>query len=116
VTDTTKNQGGGEAGSTITRFYLSTNTTFDAADTAVGERAVPGLSAGQTNAGSTAVTIPAATAAGTYYIIARPTRAMPLRKRRRPTTRARTPSRSAPTWQSPRCPFPQPPVPVGPSR
>jgi len=71
VTDTAKNQGGGEADSTTTRFYLSANSTFDAADTVLGERAVPALSAGQTSSGSTAVTIPAATAAGAYYILAK---------------------------------------------
>ena len=71
VTDTTKNQGGGEAGSTITRYYLSTNTTYDAADTVLAERAVAALSAGQVSSGSTAVTIPAATAAGMYYVIAK---------------------------------------------
>jgi len=71
VTDTSKNQGLGVADSCITRFYLSTNATFDAADTAVGERARSGIERRADSSGSTAVAIPAATAAGTYYIIAR---------------------------------------------
>ncbi|MBI4479949.1 MAG: S8 family serine peptidase [Acidobacteria bacterium] len=71
VTDTTKNQGAGSANPCITRFYLSTNTTFDASDVALGERAVPTLLSGQTNSDSTSVTIPAGTIAGTYYIIAK---------------------------------------------
>src|SRR5499427_11077606 len=70
VTDTTKNQGGGAADPTTTRFYLSTNTLLDASDVPLGSRAVPALAAGATNSGSTAVTIPTATASGTYYILA----------------------------------------------
>src|SRR5215472_13930160 len=70
VTDTTKNQGGGAAGPTTTRFYLSTNTVLDASDVPLGSRAVPALAAGATSSGSTVVTIPTGTATGTYYILA----------------------------------------------
>ncbi len=71
VNDTTKNSGGGSSGSSTTRFYLSTNTTYDAGDTSVGSRAVPSLAAGASNAGSTSVNIPSGIATGAYYIIAR---------------------------------------------
>ncbi|MBI1955394.1 MAG: hypothetical protein HYS38_03275, partial [Acidobacteria bacterium] len=71
VTDTTKNQGVGTADPSTTRFYLSTNSTLDASDVALADRTVPTLTSGQTNSGSTSVTIPAGTTAGTYYIIAK---------------------------------------------
>ena len=71
VTDTTKNSGGGTAGTSTTKLYLSTNTTYDAGDTYLGERAVLSLSAGATSSGSTSVTIPSGITTGTYYIIAR---------------------------------------------
>jgi trimeric autotransporter adhesin len=58
------------AGPSTTRFYLSTNPTFDAADVLLGSRAVPALATGTSNAGGTVVTIPAATTTGTYYILA----------------------------------------------
>ncbi len=70
VTDTTRNQGGGDAAASITKLYLSTNTTYDAGDTNLGERGVPALTAGATNTGSTNVTIPAVLSVGPYYIIA----------------------------------------------
>jgi subtilase family serine protease len=71
IADTTGNQGGGAAGASTTRFYLSTNTTFDAGDVSLGARAVPALSAGASSSGSTSVTILAGTAGGTYYLLAR---------------------------------------------
>jgi subtilase family serine protease len=71
VTDTTKNQGSGSAIATTTRFYLSTNTTFDAADVLLASRAVPVLLSGVSSPGSTSVIIPAGIAPSTYYILAR---------------------------------------------
>ncbi|HEY7679451.1 MAG TPA: CARDB domain-containing protein, partial [Terriglobia bacterium] len=71
VTDTTKNQGGGTAGSSATLFYLSTNTLFDAADVMLGSRTVPGLAAGQTSSAPAAIAIPPGTAVGAYYIVAK---------------------------------------------
>ena len=68
--DTVRNAGGGAAGATTTRFYLSTNFTFDAADVPLGNRTVPALDPGATNAAATSLTIPAETAAALYYIIA----------------------------------------------
>ena len=70
VTDSTVNQGGGLVAPTTTRFYLSTNTVIDGADTPIGSRSVAALDAGVTNSGSTTVTIPASTPAGTYYLVA----------------------------------------------
>jgi len=70
VTDTTKNNGGGDAGASTTKLYLSTNTTWDAGDTYLGSRTVPLLTAGASSAGSTSVTIPSGIATGKYYIIA----------------------------------------------
>lgn len=71
VTDTTRNQGAGAAPATVTRFYLSTNTAWDAADLALGERTVGPLAGGASAAASTALVMPAATAPGTYYVLAR---------------------------------------------
>jgi subtilase family serine protease len=70
VTDTTKNQGGGDAAASVTRFYLSTNYSLDASDTALQSHAVPVLAAGATHSASTSVTVPADTPAGLYYLIA----------------------------------------------
>ena len=70
VSDTTKNNGGGDAGASTTKLYLSTNTTWDAGDTYLGSRAVPLLTAGASSSGSTSVTIPSGIATGKYYIIA----------------------------------------------
>jgi len=71
VSDTTRNQGAGGAGASTTRFHLSTNALLDAGDVALGERAVPALGAGTSSAATTSVTIPAGTAAGSYFLIIR---------------------------------------------
>jgi subtilase family serine protease len=71
ATDTTKNAGGGTAPETTTMFYLSTNISYDAADIPLGGRAVPSLTAGTANSGPASLAIPAGTAAGTYYVLAR---------------------------------------------
>jgi subtilase family serine protease len=70
VSDTTKNQGGGAAAASATRFFLSVNILFDASDTPLEARAVGGLSAGASSAGSATVTIPLNTVAGSYYLFA----------------------------------------------
>jgi len=70
VTDTTRNAGGGEAPASTTRFYLSVNSGLDATDVAIGARTVPALAAGATSTGSTPVTVPSGTTAGTYYVLA----------------------------------------------
>ena len=70
VGDTTKNKGAGDAGASTTSFFLSANSTYEATDAALGSRGVPALGPGASQAAQTTVTIPAGTAAGTYYLIA----------------------------------------------
>jgi subtilase family serine protease len=71
VSDTVRNQGGGAAGASSTRFYLSQNTLLDSGDVQLGSgRAVPAVGAGVTNTGTTAVVIPATTGVGIFYLIA----------------------------------------------
>jgi len=70
VTDTTTNQGGSPVGPTTTKIYWSSNVTYDAGDTFLGARGVPGLAGGGSNSGSTNVTIPPGAATGTLYILA----------------------------------------------
>jgi subtilase family serine protease len=70
VSTTTKNQGGGPAGASATKFYLSANTTLDATDILLESRAIGALSAGATNTGTTALRIPPATVAGHHYLLA----------------------------------------------
>ena len=65
------NQGGDASPETTTRFFLSTNVSFDATDVELtGSRAVPALAPGASSTGSTLVTIPASTAPAYYYVIA----------------------------------------------
>lgn len=72
VTDIVVNQGAGVAGASATRFYLSANPTFDAFDVLLsGGRAVGPIAGGATSSGTSVITIPAGTAAGTYYLFAR---------------------------------------------
>ena len=71
VNDTTRNQGSGAGSPSTTSFYLSPNSTLDASDTPLGTRDVPALGPGATNAGTTTVTIPLTTSAGTFYVIAK---------------------------------------------
>jgi hypothetical protein len=56
---------------TVTRFYWSTNATYDGSDVQLGQRTVGPLAAGGTSGPvSTSVTIPSTAVSGTYYIIA----------------------------------------------
>jgi subtilase family serine protease len=72
VNDTTTNQGTSGAAPTVTRFYLSTNSLFDANDLLLEDhRPIPALGPGASSSGPTSLTIPANTSAGTYYVIAR---------------------------------------------
>jgi subtilase family serine protease/subtilisin family serine protease len=71
ITDTTRNQGAGAAGPFKTAFYLSTNSTYSADDTRLGERDIAGLNEGLTNVATTTVTVPADTEPGMYYLLAR---------------------------------------------
>jgi subtilase family serine protease len=71
VSDTTKNQGGGPAGESVTSFYLSVNTLLDTSDVLLGARPVGALAAGTAESSATSLTIPAGTSAGTYYVLAK---------------------------------------------
>jgi subtilisin family serine protease/subtilase family serine protease len=72
ITDTTANQGGGAVPGSITRFYLSTNATLDAADQPFpGGRTVPDLDPGEISTGTTTTTVPEGLTVGTYYVIAK---------------------------------------------
>jgi subtilase family serine protease len=71
VTVTTKNQGGDTAPVSLTRFYLSANSSFDAGDQLLGAWEVPSLGLGASEVSTILLPIPAGTAAGTYYIIAK---------------------------------------------
>ena len=70
VSDTTVNSGGGPAPASKTRFFLSVNILLDAGDTPLQARSVGALAVGASSSGSTSVTIPAGTAAGSYYLFA----------------------------------------------
>ena len=71
LSETTKNQGGNSAGPSATRYYLSTNSTLDAADIEVGTRAIPMLVADGVSVTTTAtIGLPATIAPGTYYVLA----------------------------------------------
>ena len=71
VTDTTRNQGDAPANPSSTGFYLSVNSLLDAADVLLGARPIPLLGPTATSSGSTTLQIPATTATGTYFLIAK---------------------------------------------
>src|SRR3990172_384306 len=71
VTDTTKNNGAGDAGASTTSFYLSTDTTINTTAVLLTGRSVGILAAGATSQVTTTVTIPATTLSGQYYLIVR---------------------------------------------
>lgn len=71
VADTIRNTGAGTAGPSTTKFYLSTDEAYDAGDLHLGSRDVPSLAGGASDSGSTAVTIPSSTGAGTYHVLIR---------------------------------------------
>jgi trimeric autotransporter adhesin len=71
ATDTTKNLGGEMAPASVTSYYLSSNSSLDAADVFLVSRDVPSVGAGLTQSGSVMVPIPTSTAPGNYYIIAK---------------------------------------------
>jgi subtilase family serine protease len=71
VTDTARNLGPAPSGPSKTRYYLSLDAVKSAGDTLLtGSRAVPGLAAGGSHSGTVTVTIPAATALDTYFLLA----------------------------------------------
>ena len=71
VTDLTTNQGAEAADATQTRFYLSSNYQWDSGDTPLQSRNVPALAGEGSSSATTSLTIPAGTATGQYYLLAR---------------------------------------------
>ena len=71
VSDTTRNQGTGPAGVSTTSFYLSANATLEASDPFVGSRAVPGLTPGTSDTGTSVLTVPTNMGAGLFWLIAK---------------------------------------------
>ncbi|MDO7850523.1 CARDB domain-containing protein [Hymenobacter convexus] len=63
------NQGNATASPANMSFYLSTNTTFDASDVLVGSQNNASLTAGNYVSIYSTITVPAATASGTYYLL-----------------------------------------------
>ena len=59
VSDTTTNQGSGQADASTTRFYLSDNFGLDAQDVDLGSRPVPVLGPGASDSTTSTLTIPA---------------------------------------------------------
>jgi hypothetical protein len=71
VTDTAKNQGPADAGSSTTRYYLSADKIKSSGDTLLtGTRSVPALVSGATSTDTVDVIIPSGLAARTYYLLA----------------------------------------------
>lgn len=71
VTDTVQNVGSMTAEDFLVGLYLSRDRTLDAGDILLGSRAVSAVPASRRLAGSTTVTIPATTPAGSYSLVAR---------------------------------------------
>ncbi|HYU77704.1 MAG TPA: CARDB domain-containing protein, partial [Vicinamibacterales bacterium] len=71
VGDTTKNNGAELAPTSVTAFYLSANSTWESSDIRLGSHPVDSLSGGASQTASTALTIPASTTSGVYYVVAR---------------------------------------------
>ena len=71
ATTTVKNLGGGAAGTSAVRFFLSVNAVWDGSDTPlVGRVDVPALAPAASATGVTTVTLPAGLAARSYYLVA----------------------------------------------
>ena len=71
VTDTAKNQGKADAGSSTTQYYLSADKIKGSGDTLLtGTRSVPALVSGATSTDTVDVIIPSGLAARAYYLLA----------------------------------------------
>jgi subtilisin family serine protease len=69
--DTVTNRGGGDAGATIVKFFLSTNYILDGNDIPLAEtRPVTALAPGASSSGSTIVNIPGGLTPAYYYLFA----------------------------------------------
>ena len=71
VNETVNNLGGGDAMSSLTQFYLSTNAIKNSNSRLLsGSRSVPSATAGTGSSGSTIVTLPQDVTVGNYYVLA----------------------------------------------
>jgi len=70
VANSVENRGNISAGSFTIRFYLSPDNELDDGDTVLGYRTVASLSPLSQSSVATSLTIPSATAAGNYYVLA----------------------------------------------
>ena len=71
VTDTVKNQGNANSGTSTTRYYFSLDTIKDSGDKLLtGTRSVPALAVRATSNGTVTVTVPSDTPLGLYYLVA----------------------------------------------
>lgn len=68
VESTVANQGAVAAGSSVLRFYLSTDKTITSSDILLGERKLPVLGALKSSSETTNLEIPAEITAGSYYL------------------------------------------------
>ena len=72
VTDTTANAAGrSDVPDSITAYYFSSDAVLGGGDLLLNSRSTGAISSGGSSAGSASVTIPAGTATGTWYIIAK---------------------------------------------
>jgi subtilase family serine protease len=72
VSVTTKNQGTGTASESTTRFYISTNSVWDAVDMRLPEiQAVPSLAPGIAATASIPIVVPSTLGTGVHYLIAK---------------------------------------------
>jgi subtilase family serine protease len=69
VLDTVRNMGTGQAGASVTAFYLSMNSILDSADVPLGTRNAPALAGAETHQATTSLQIPAGTITGTYILL-----------------------------------------------
>ena len=69
ISDTTLNQGGGASVGTLTRIYLSLNSTLDASDQQVQTHNVSSLGPSATQVVNTNITLPPDTVGGLYYLL-----------------------------------------------
>src|SRR5262249_9157919 len=71
ITDTTKNQGAGSAGSSTTRFFLSLDAIWDSGAAPLGVRRARARGGGHQRTGVAPGPVPGTFAPGSYFIIAR---------------------------------------------
>jgi thermitase len=69
ISDTTLNQGGGASGGSLTRIYLSLNSSLDASDQQLQSHTVNPLGVDATQVVNTNITLPPDTPGGQYYLL-----------------------------------------------